>query len=49
MKAVFPLNFVAANKFWPSVKRIDNAYGDRNLVCTCMPPEAYAANELQMH
>jgi glycine dehydrogenase len=49
MKAVFPLNFVAANKFWPSVKRIDNAYGDRNLVCTCMPPEAYAAKELQMH
>jgi glycine dehydrogenase len=40
--AVYPLNWVRAAKFWPSVKRIDNAAGDRNLVCTCPPIEAYA-------
>jgi len=40
-KAVFPLNFVRENKFWPSVSRIDNAYGDRNLVCSCLPMEDY--------
>mgnify|MGYP005811125061 CR=1 FL=1 len=41
-KAVFPLAFVKANKFWPSVRRIDSAYGDRNLVCSCIPVEEYA-------
>lgn len=46
-KAVYPLDFVKQNKFWPSVKRVDNAYGDRNLVCTCLPPEAYAEKEMQ--
>ena len=40
--AVYPLPYVRAAKFWPSVKRIDNAAGDRNLVCTCPPIEAYA-------
>ena len=40
-KAVFPLPFVKENKFWPSVSRIDNAYGDRNLVCSCLPIEDY--------
>ncbi|GAA4408189.1 aminomethyl-transferring glycine dehydrogenase [Nibrella viscosa] len=40
-KAVFPLPYVKARKFWPSVSRIDNAYGDRNLVCSCVPVEAY--------
>jgi glycine dehydrogenase len=40
--AVYPLNWVRTAKFWPSVKRIDNAAGDRNLVCTCPPIEAYA-------
>jgi glycine dehydrogenase len=40
-KAAFPLAWVRANKFWPSVSRIDNAYGDRNLVCSCLPIEAY--------
>jgi glycine dehydrogenase len=34
---------VAAAKYWPPVKRVDNVYGDRNLVCTCAPLEAYAA------
>lgn len=40
-KAVFPLEYVKANKFWPSVSRIDSAYGDRNLVCACEPMESY--------
>ncbi|MES2796029.1 MAG: aminomethyl-transferring glycine dehydrogenase [Bacteroidota bacterium] len=40
-KAVFPLPYVRANKFWPAVSRIDSAYGDRNLVCACEPIEAY--------
>ncbi len=41
-QAAFPLPFVRAAKYWPPVKRVDNAYGDRNLVCTCAPMEAYA-------
>ena len=41
-QAVFPLPFVKANKFWPSVGRIDNPYGDRNLMCACPPMEFYA-------
>lgn len=40
-KAVFPLAYVKANKFWPMVSRIDSAYGDRNLVCACEPMESY--------
>jgi len=40
-KAAYPLPFVKEAKFWPSVSRIDNAYGDRNLVCSCLPIEAY--------
>ena len=40
--AAFPLPWVAASKYWPPVKRVDNVYGDRNLVCTCAPLEAYA-------
>ncbi len=41
-QAAFPLPFVRARKFWPSVGRIDNPYGDRNLMCTCPPMSAYA-------
>jgi glycine dehydrogenase len=41
-QAAFPLEWVAAAKYWPPVKRVDNVYGDRNLVCTCAPLEAYA-------
>jgi glycine dehydrogenase len=41
-KAAFPLPWVKANKFWPSVARIDNPYGDRNLICVCPPTEVYA-------
>ncbi|MCU0457159.1 MAG: aminomethyl-transferring glycine dehydrogenase [Bacteroidales bacterium] len=40
-KAAFPVKWIAENKFWPSVGRIDDGYGDRNLVCTCEPVEAY--------
>ncbi len=40
-KAAFPLEYVADNKFWPVVRRVDEAYGDRNLICTCAPIEAY--------
>ncbi|HOG30460.1 MAG TPA: hypothetical protein PLT35_14375, partial [Vicinamibacterales bacterium] len=43
-QAVFPLPFVKAGKVWPSVGRIDNPYGDRNLVCACPPPEAYSGS-----
>ena len=41
-QAAVPLPWVAASKYWPPVKRVDNVYGDRNLVCTCAPLEAYA-------
>ncbi|MGB4292138.1 MAG: aminomethyl-transferring glycine dehydrogenase [Bacteroidales bacterium] len=40
-KAAFPAKWLSENKFWPSVGRIDDAYGDRNLVCTCEPIDAY--------
>ena len=40
-KAVAPANWVKMNKFWPTVGRVDNAYGDRNLVCSCLPIENY--------
>ena len=41
-KAAFPLDYIRTNKFWPSVRRVDDAFGDRNLMCTCTPIEAYA-------
>jgi glycine dehydrogenase len=44
-KAAFPLSWVSENKFWPSVGKIDNAYGDRNLVCSCEPMESYMLEE----
>lgn len=42
-KAAFPASWSLASKFWPTVSRIDGAYGDRNLVCSCAPVEEYAA------
>ncbi len=39
--AAYPLKWIRSRKFWPSVGRVDNAYGDRNLVCTCPPMEDY--------
>lgn len=41
-KAIFPLDHLRFNKFWPAVSRVDDAYGDRNLMCSCVPMEAYA-------
>lgn len=40
-KAAYPLSHIAENKFWPTVRRVDEAFGDRNLICTCAPIEAY--------
>jgi glycine dehydrogenase len=40
--AAFPLSYVKQNKFWPSVARVNNTYGDRNLICVCLPTEMYA-------
>jgi glycine dehydrogenase len=39
--AAFPTEFTKSNKFWPSVSRVNNAYGDRNLVCSCLPISDY--------
>ncbi len=43
-KAAFPAKWTRTNKFWPSVSRVDNAYGDRNLVCSCLPVSEYIEN-----
>jgi glycine dehydrogenase len=40
-KAIYPLDYLKENKFWPVVSRIDSAYGDRNLFCSCIPMEEY--------
>jgi len=40
-QAAFPLEYIADNKFWPTVRRVDDAYGDRNLICSCSPIEDY--------
>jgi len=42
-KAAYPAAYLRQNKFWPSVGRLDNVYGDRNVVCTCPPIEAYSS------
>ena len=42
-KAAFPLPYTRENKFWPTVRRVDDAYGDRNLICTCTPMEDFMA------
>lgn len=47
-QAAYPLPWVKENKFWPSVARIDNAYGDRNLVCSCLPIENYMETEVNI-
>jgi len=44
-KAVFPLDYLRYNKFWPAVSRVDDAYGDRNLMCSCVPMEAYSEGQ----
>ena len=40
-QAAFPLAYISENKFWPTVRRVDDAYGDRNLICSCSPIEDY--------
>jgi glycine dehydrogenase len=40
-QAAYPLPYVRDNKFWPSVARVDNVYGDKNLICACPPIESY--------
>jgi glycine dehydrogenase len=45
-KAVYPLTWVQENKFWPSVARVDNVRGDKNLICSCPPIQAYADDAL---
>jgi len=44
-KAAYPAPYVRGNKFWPTVGRIDSAYGDRNLMCSCIPVEEYTEDE----
>ncbi len=44
-KAAYPLKWVIENKFWPAIGRVDNGYGDRNLVCSCDPVDAYRFNQ----
>jgi len=46
-KAAYPLAWVKENKFFPAIARIDDAYGDRNLVCTCTPIEEYRVSKLE--
>jgi glycine dehydrogenase len=41
-QAAFPAPWVRDHKFWPTVSRVDEAYGDRHLVCTCPPTDTYA-------
>lgn len=45
-KAIFPLEHLRYNKFWPSVSRVDDAYGDRNLMCSCIPINEYDAESI---
>jgi glycine dehydrogenase len=44
-QAAYPLYYVTLNKFWPSVARVNNTHGDRNLICTCEPVESYMEAE----
>ncbi|MEZ4829545.1 MAG: aminomethyl-transferring glycine dehydrogenase [Bacteroidia bacterium] len=48
-KAAFPVEGLKQNKFWPSVKRVNNTYGDRNVVCTCPPVESYIMEEERLN
>ncbi len=41
-QAAFPAEWIRGRKFWPAVARVESAYGDRNLVCSCLPTDAYA-------
>ncbi len=45
-QAAFPLPYVAEHKFWPSVGRVNDTHGDRTLICSCPPVEAYIEDEM---
>jgi glycine dehydrogenase len=45
-EAAFPLEYLESNKFWPAVSRVNNTYGDRNLICTCEPVSSYLPEEV---
>ncbi|HUS86112.1 MAG TPA: aminomethyl-transferring glycine dehydrogenase [Bacteroidales bacterium] len=47
-KAAYPMKWLVENKFWPAVARVDDGYGDRNLVCTCAPIDAYRFENVKM-
>jgi len=44
-QAIFPLDYLRFDKFWPAVSRVDDAYGDRNLMCSCVPMDAYSEGQ----
>jgi len=44
-KAAYPLSWLKESKYWPTVGKVDNAYGDRNLICSCAPIEAFIEEE----
>ena len=46
-RAAFPVTSLKWHKYWPPVGRIDNAYGDRNIMCSCVPMEAYATEDVE--
>ena len=46
-EAAYPAPWLRAHKFWPAVARVDNVYGDRNLVCSCPPMESYGEDPLE--
>jgi glycine dehydrogenase len=48
-KAAFPAKWIVENKFWPSVGRVDDGYGDRNLVCTCAPIDEYRTETFKLY
>jgi glycine dehydrogenase len=48
-KAAYPAHWTRLNKFWPSVARVDNAYGDRNLICSCTPVSDYVEDNIIAH
>lgn len=48
-KAAFPVKYISESKFWPTVSRIDSAYGDRNLMCSCIPVSEFAESEGESH
>jgi len=47
-KAVYPVKSLKKDKFWPTTKRLNDTYGDRNLVCSCPPIETFMEEEVEM-